>query len=190
MGRATALCHPRGTPGAPCHSLSYCGVPAAVTVHSCTSPSTWLPCSPCPLSWAGSGSHGAAGALPLREGPPRPRPRSCGADLPIPARRMHTCPEAPGWAMHTIGTHSRLAKPPLFKHHGTRSNPDKSSRPRAPPQNEQDWGGRGQGEGPGQRGSGPGISPTQASYQRLSFSPFFPFLEKNDILKHYCEKLI
>ena len=102
----------RGTPGAPCHSLSYYGAPAAVTVHSCTSPSTWLPCSPCPLSRAGSGSHGAAGALPLREGPPWPRPRSCRADLPIPARHLHTCPEAPGWAMHTVGTHSRLAKPP------------------------------------------------------------------------------
>ena len=174
----------RGTPGAPCHSLSYYGAPAAVTVHSCTSPSTWLPCSPCPLSRAGSGSHGVAGALPLREGPPWPRPRSCRADLPIPARRLHTCPEAPGWAMHTVGTHSRLAKPPLFKHHGTRSKPDKSSHPHAPPR------GRSQGEGPGPRGSGPGISPTQAAYQRLSFSLVFHFLEKNDILKHYCEKLI
>ena len=119
----------------------------AATVHSCTSPSNWPPWSVSHLSWVGSGRHSCCRSPPLQRRPPRPRPRSCGARPPTPTRHLHTCPEAPGWAMHTAGTHSRLAKPPLFKHHGTRSNPDKSSRPYSPPQDEQDWGGWGQGEG-------------------------------------------
>ena len=113
-------------------------------------------------------------------------------DLPIPTRRLHTCPEAPGWAMHTVSPHSRLAKPPLFKHYGTRLNPDKRSRPRAPPQNEQDWGGRGQGEGHRPERLSIWDLPNSGLFpENLIFSGFSFFgKKKNDILKHYCEKLI
>lgn len=146
-GESHGPCHCLVTPGVPCLSLLLQGT------HSCHRSQLHQPLKLAALVCVPPQLGGLWKAQLLQEPSTsekahRRRGRApAGPDLPTPTRHLHTCPEAPGWAMHTAGTHSRLAKPPLFKHHGTRSNPDKSSRPRAPPQDKQDWGGRGQGEG-------------------------------------------
>lgn len=160
-------------------SLSYYRAPTAATVHSCTSPSNWLPWSASHLSWVGSGRHSCC-----RSPPPQRRPTAAEAALlrgqtsPPP---QGTCtlaqkPQAGPCTQQALtqGLPSHLSLSTMGQDRTLTKVLVPALHPRTSRTGED--GAKVRGTGP--RGSASGISPTQASSQRISFSPVFSFLEK------------